>query len=173
MRHKIIQSFPIVLRQICHQYMSSFHTTAYERENASIVLYSLLEKKLCENVNTNEMLQNLMRALHGKKASTRRKLNNRNRIDQLTDTINSLNSIGIFAVGQKIYESLGLMARQFSNSVQDGDKMKIRDMFFKTLEDIVLNQCDVSCDQSPRRLNTFPPTKSYSIPSIFRLISAH
>lgn len=103
-------------------------------------MHLLLQKKLCENVNKTELMRNLLRALNGKKASTRREFHyfkHRTKSDLFT-------FVGSFAVSQKMFENIGLMTKDYPECIPNDDAMRVRDIYFKTLEEILLNQCDVS-----------------------------
>ncbi|XP_031631692.1 DNA-dependent protein kinase catalytic subunit-like [Contarinia nasturtii] len=101
---------------ICLEYIRSMITSAKEKERAGSVIETLISEKCCSSVDRTFLMNELLRVVE---------------ISKNSGTVQS-----------RIFGLIGCLAKDYpdciENVVEDG--MKIRDIFFKALENVVVNK---------------------------------
>lgn len=128
-------------------YYLSSSVTAKEKENAISIMQILVKKELCKDVNLTELVFHLLK-IRNEKKPTARGMNwyfgIPNAIPLWTPRqISTFNFEYYVLVLQLTYELLGLIAEEYPDSLLYDYETQIRDLFFHTLESILLNQQEV------------------------------
>ncbi len=127
-------------------YLSS-NVSAKEKENSLSIMQSMVNEGLCKDLNMSELIFHLLKIKNEKKPTARGMWTNTHFLSMMcalsNDNSLTKNLILYIAVLQLTYELMGLIAKEYPDSLIDDYDTQIRDLYFQTLETTLLNQQEV------------------------------